>query len=487
MGIIRKQSIHNSISLYIGIFIGAVNTILIYPFVFESNPEYWGLLQILVSYSVIFSSFSHLGGPSIFLRFFPKAQVKSELLIFALSLCLIGFLLFALMFLFFKDSLLSFIDATPLLQDHFYWVGVLVFALSFFDLFSSVSRSHLDSSTPVFLNEVFVRVCVLVLLALYHYEWIIFNQFLLFFISIYLIKLFILLFIQFKNKRLSFSMQSSKSDFKEQLKYGLYVITGGGAAILVSRFDMLMIEHYLDLKQVAYYGLAFFMGSVIRVPSRSISSISSPLIAKSFEQNNLSNIQSIYSKSSINLLIIGAILFLCILLNIDDILSILPEKFSHGKIVVLFIGAAQLVNLVAGLHGLILIHSSYYKSIVYFNLFLFLITFVTNLIFIPMYGINGAALATFISLLLFNAVRMIYVYKKMNFQPFSTKTAIAFLMIVVIYFGLNYIPLTSIALVNIVIRSLIACILVAFTVHHFKLSDDISSLIKEFRESYLKI
>ena len=57
--------------------------------------------------------------------------------------------------LFFKDSLLTFIDATPLLQDHFYWVGVLVFALSFFDLFSSVSRSHLDSSTPVFLNEVF--------------------------------------------------------------------------------------------------------------------------------------------------------------------------------------------------------------------------------------------------------------------------------------------------------------------------------------------
>ena len=75
----------------------------------------------------------------------------------------------------------------------------------------------------------------------------------------------------------------------------------------------------------------------------------------------------------------------------------------------------------------------------------------------------------------------------MKFQPFSTKTAIAFLMIVVIYFGLNYIPLTSMALVNIVIRSLIACLLVAFTVQHFKLSEDISSLIKEVRENYLKI
>ena len=480
MGIIRKQSINNSISLYLGIFIGAVNTILIYPFVFESNPEYWGLLQILVSYSVIFSSFSHLGGPSIYLRFFPKAQFKSELLSFALSLCVIGFLLFALIFLFLKESLLYFIDATPLLQDHFYWVGVLVFALSFFDLFSSVSRSYLDSSTPVFLNEVFVRVCILVLLSLYHYEWIIFNQFLLCFISIYLIKLVILLLLQFKNNRISFSLQFNKSDFKEQLKYGFYVITGGGAAILVSRFDILMIEYYLDLKQVAYYGLAFFIGSVIRVPSRSISSISSPLIAKSFEEDNMSNIQSIYSKTSINLLIIGSFIFLCIILNIDDILSMLPEKFSHGKYVVLFIVASQLVNLVAGLHGLILIHSSYYKSIIYFNLFLFIITFITNFIFIPIYGINGAAFATFISLLLFNTFRMIYVYKKMKFHPFSIKTSISLLMIILIFFCVNYIPLTQFVLFNILIRCLLVSLLLIFMVRYFNLSQDINDILNNF-------
>ena len=74
----------------------------------------------------------------------------------------------------------------------------------------------------------------------------------------------------------------------------------------------------------------------------------------------------------------------------------------------------------------------------------------------------------------------------MNFQPFSTKTAIAFLMIVVIYFGLIYIPLTSMALVNIAIRSLIACVLVAFTVQYFKLSDDISTLIKDLERELFK-
>ena len=57
MGIIRNQSINNSINIYVGIIIGAINTILIFPHVFESNPEYWGLIQILISYSVIFSTF----------------------------------------------------------------------------------------------------------------------------------------------------------------------------------------------------------------------------------------------------------------------------------------------------------------------------------------------------------------------------------------------------------------------------------------------
>ena len=247
-----------------------------------------------------------------------------------------------------------------------------------------------------------------------------------------------------------------------------------------------MIEYYIDLKHVAFYTLAFFMGSVIRVPERSISFIASPLVAKSFEKKDYDNIQSIYSKASINLLIIGGLIFLCVLLNIDDILNLLPEKFSKGKYVVLLIGITQLINLAGGLHNLILLHS-YFKSIVYFNFFLLLLTFLTNVILIPIYGINGAALATFISIFTFNIARMLYIYKKMNFQPFSIKTLIVILTIVIIYFSFINISFTSVPYVNILIRSLISCILIVFSVQYFNLSDDINSLIKDFRTNYFKI
>ncbi len=49
MGIVRNQSIKNSISFYIGMAIGAINTVIIYPNAFHDYPEHFGLIQILLS------------------------------------------------------------------------------------------------------------------------------------------------------------------------------------------------------------------------------------------------------------------------------------------------------------------------------------------------------------------------------------------------------------------------------------------------------
>ena len=37
MGIVREQSVKNSISFYIGMVVGAINTVIIYPNVFKDN------------------------------------------------------------------------------------------------------------------------------------------------------------------------------------------------------------------------------------------------------------------------------------------------------------------------------------------------------------------------------------------------------------------------------------------------------------------
>ena len=83
----------------------------------------------------------------------------------------------------------------------------------------------------------------------------------------------------------------------------------------------------------------------------------------------------------------------------------------------------------------------------------------------------------------FNSVRMLYVYKKMNFHPFSIKTAIAVLMIAGIYFLISILPFTSASiissLINIIIRCIIACSVVIVVVQYFKLSEDITLIVNK--------
>jgi len=80
MGIVQKQSLKNSIYFYIGLMFGALSTVILYPNAFNSHPEHLGLLQIIIAYSIVVSTFSSLGTPKTLIRFFPKVENKNQLI-----------------------------------------------------------------------------------------------------------------------------------------------------------------------------------------------------------------------------------------------------------------------------------------------------------------------------------------------------------------------------------------------------------------------
>ena len=92
MGIVKNQSIKNSISFYIGMAIGAINTVIIYPNAFNDYPEHFGLIQILVAYAIVVSTFTTLGIPKTFVRFFPAIKEKGQLYFLSLVVPLLGFI-----------------------------------------------------------------------------------------------------------------------------------------------------------------------------------------------------------------------------------------------------------------------------------------------------------------------------------------------------------------------------------------------------------
>jgi len=485
MGIVRNQSIKNSISFYIGMAIGAINTVIIYPNAFNDHPEYFGLIQILIAYAIVVSTFTTLGIPKTFVRFFPAIKEKGQLYFLSLIIPLLGFVFALLLYFLFKEQIFELLNASPLLRDNFFYIILLVFFIGFYDVLTAISRSFLSAATPIFINEVFLKVYSMLVLLLHWFGYLDFTTFLKAYLFGYFLKFTILFLIQWKNDRFSLVFSVNDLKLKEILSFGLFVFVGGASVMIVTRVDMMMIGSMLDLEQVAFYTVAFFIGNAIKVPGKSIGAISIPLVAKAWEKQDYKQLQTLYAKSSINQLIIGGVLFLCIWLNIDDIFSLLPTKFQGGKWVVFYIAIAQLFGMANGINGAIIVNSKYYRYDLYTNVILVFVTIVTNYLLIPEYGIDGAAMATAISVLLFNLIRLILIKVKMNMHPFSLQTIKTILLLFVMFFALIFLPNSSYAFVDIIWKSIVVVILFISAVMYFNLSEDITAIVKELKAKLL--
>mgnify|MGYP002039463709 CR=1 FL=1 len=492
MGVVINQSLKSTFSYYFGMLIGAVNTIILYPLIFSENPQYLGLIQILIAYSIILSTFTNLSLPSIIIRYFPIVKQKGQLFFFSGIISLIGFIIFCLVFYFFLYDFIGDIGDANLLLDYSYYIIPLVFFISFSDVLNAISRSYLDSSTPIFLNEVFLKIYSLITLLAYWNDYVDFNLFLKLYFAGYLLKFTILLFVQLYNNRLHFKFNISDLEIRKMLKFGSFVILGSTSALLISKLDMLMLGSYIGLENVAYYTIAFYIGNAIMIPARSINSIATPLVADAWKNNNTELIKNIYYKSSLNQLILGGFFFLCIWLNIDDIMSILHNispKFSGGRYVVLFIALARIVHLISGVNSAIIINSRFYKFDLLSNIPFLIFIIITNHILIPsdfeimgisISGINGAAFATFISTFLFISIKIIFVFFKFKIHPFSINTLKTIILLLFVYLTLSDFDMYFNSYFNIILKSSIGLLIFISLVYVMKISEDINNLILLF-------
>jgi len=106
-----------------------------------------------------------------------------------------------------------------------------------------------------------------------------------------------------------------------------------------------------------------------------------------------------------------------------------------------------------------------------------LLAIATNLIFIPIFGLNGAALATTISLILYNLVRLIFIYKKMKILPFTKATIkLVFAFTLVLIIG-SFLPNVDNIYIETIYKSGVVALLYFVLNWVFNISEEVNSLI----------
>ncbi|MEQ8625577.1 MAG: oligosaccharide flippase family protein [Vicingaceae bacterium] len=487
MGVIKRQGIKASIVTYLGVLIGIVNTLWIYPKYLK--PEEIGLITLLINISLIIAPLAQLGVNGIILKYYPyfKDDPKKEgsFIFFILSITISGFLL-AMILLFFCRNLIisSFIKESPLIIDYLIYLVPISFLMVVRNVGDTLARARYRITVPKIFREMVYRVLVVLLIICFVAMHLSLKTLVIGFVVIFFINA--LLVLIYLNKIHSFKINFSTSIFnkgflRNSMQYGGYVILSGFASMIITKIDSYMIGSNIGLDDTGIYTIALYIGLAIEMPKRSLNLISLPVISQAMKDNNINKVDRLYKKSAIIQLIIGALLLTCVWINIDDIFNLIPnsELYSRGKYVVLFIGLAVVFDMATGLNNEIILMSNFYKWNLIIMFSLIILAIINNLIFIPMYGITGAAIATAISIFLFNILKYSIVYYHLKIQPFTRKTLVTLLITAVLLSIGLILPNFENSILNILYKGAFISTLF-ITLHlYFKISEDFNELAQQ--------
>lgn len=430
MGIVIRQSAKTLFVTYLGFLIGYINTLILYPLAL--SVEQIGLQRILIDATVFFSSFAALGATNIPLRYFPyfrdPGREHNGFLFFLLTLSFCGYIIFVVLFLLLKDSLISIYSSNALqLTKYYYYLIPFTFIQLMMIIFESYTLVQLKPVVPRFIREIVIRVLLVLGVLGVLYKVITFNTFIDLIPVVYLLALILLMFYVYSIRALflrpNFGVFKSPQ-FKGILIFGGFVLLGNSSDIIIRNIDSLMLSSYSGLKSTGIYTIALYIALVLEIPRRSMAQVVIPLVAEATKNNDKGKIEELYKKSSINQMIIGGLLFLLIWCNIDNIFKFVPNgnTFALGKWVVFYLGLGKLFDMAMGVNAEIITTSKYYKYDIFFYAGLSILAIGTNMLLIPRLGLTGAAIATASSVLIFNMVRFIFIWYIYNIQPFSKNT-----------------------------------------------------------------
>ena len=381
----------------------------------ESN---FGRFSLALTVLQIIFLFFALGLPSVFLAFtgsFSDDNLKKGFLIKASKIVVIVSII-PVLFTFFGATFLANIIFEK--EALFVYFQVVAFAVPFMILheiicyyFISINK-HLIYGLLLF---VFPNVLFITFLVLTHYfELPEHYSFVDYTLGI-AITVFVGFYLAFYKSR-KFNLPNLSS--KEILKKSIPMMVGTMFLLLLNWTDILMLGRMESEENIGIYNAAFKIGYLALFFIASMNIVVMPKISELFHQNRFAEMKKVINRATQIVIVLTMPLALVIVLFSEEILGIYGDVFVEGSTCLIIITLGALFNAMTGNVDQIL-NMTNNQNIVKNVFFIgFLLNVVLNLFLIPRYGINGAALASFITNVIVNSIFVYIIKKQLGFYTF---------------------------------------------------------------------
>ncbi|MDP3353399.1 MAG: oligosaccharide flippase family protein [Flavobacteriaceae bacterium] len=486
MGIVIKQSFKNTLILFLGFAIGGVNVLFLFTHFLDK--DYYGLITFLLSAANIILPLMVFGMQHTIVKFYSsyrEKELQDGFLTTSLLLPLLVIIPIGIFGMFTYEYIADLISVqNPIIKKYTYLIFFVSIFMGYFEVFYAWTKVQFQSVVGNFIKEVFVRFMTSILLIAVYVGWLTNEQFIYAIVVVYFLQVVIMFLYAITVYKPKFKLVIP-SNIKEILSFSGYIIMAGSAGTILLEIDKFMIPQMKQIAEVAYYSVGIYIATVVALPTRAMQQIITPITAKELNNNNFSEVEKLYKSSSINLLIIGGLLFLLINLNLADMYLIINKpEFANGFWIVLFISMSKLYEMALGTGNAIISNSTFYRIYFYLSLAMALAVIFLNKWLIGLLGIDGAAIATFLVVFIFNTIKIFFVRLKFNVQPFSINSVKLVLLTTVLLLLFLGVEFTFNPFLSIILKSGIIGILYFLIVYFWKISVEFNGFINKTIKTY---
>lgn len=205
---------------------------------------------------------------------------------------------------------------------------------------------------------------------------------------------------------------------KKTLSTSLPMMLTNSLFLIMSWMDILMLSAFKNESDVGIYNTSLKISAVISIALIAINSIALPKYAELYERKDKVGFRKVVKQTSFINFSLSFPVFLFILLMPNFLLGIFGPEFIAGKMSLIILSIGQIFSAFSGSTIHVLNMTGKENAAKNILITTALLNLVLNYILVPKYGINGAAIATAISTVLWNLMAEISIYKHLRFLTY---------------------------------------------------------------------
>ena len=239
-------------------------------------------------------------------------------------------------------------------------------------------------------------------------------------IYIQVISLVVLMFMSFFSIKIYTSIYSVISKnmlkFNEILRVSFPMLLTSSIALIMSWTDIVMIGMFRTEGEVGIYSVVVKIATMTSVMLMVVGAILGPKIAEFWTSKDIENLERIVKQSTKLIFFTSLPILVVIIIFPNFILNIFGAEFKAGASALIILSINQLFYAYSGDAGMFLKMTNNQVYLLKLNLFALFLNIVLNYFLIHKFGINGAAIATTIALVVAKILANYYIREKYGFN-----------------------------------------------------------------------